>query len=48
MREDTTLIPRCDLKSLFRSTDGGKGWGGGGGCEMPSAPSALSRISSPS
>ena len=47
MREDTTLIPRCDLKSLFRSTDGGKG-GGGGGCEMPSAPSALSRVSSPS
>ena len=30
MREDTTLIPRCDLKSLFRSTDGGKGVGGGG------------------
>ena len=47
MREDTTLIPRCDLKSLFRSTDGGKG-GGGGSCEMPSAPSALSRVSSPS
>ena len=45
MREDTTLIPRCDLKSLFRSTDGGKG---GGGDEMPSAPSALSRVSSPS
>lgn len=46
MREDTTLIPRCDLKSLFRSTDGGKG--GEGGCEMPSALSALSRVSSPS
>lgn len=29
MREDTTLIPRCDLKSLFRSTDGGKGGEGG-------------------
>ena len=47
MREDTTLIPRCDLKSLFRSTDGGKGVGGGGGCEMPSGPSALSRVGRP-